>query len=711
MPKSEANKKTRRGRPPLHPRAYNIAARLNARRQELGLSAGDVAREIGVTSSTYRAWERQVGPQVEAAYLASVAQALGTTLAWLQHGTEPKEDLKANSQTSLAKTKMSPEERTRCALRAKARRVSLNLTRADLASHIAAAPHTVASWERMLPLRSNAEIEAQWENTLGVPAGWLRSLTSDASTGTENFKSTQIAVSAATVAEEIRQASIWLARRSRFSRTLERAVLTPAEYRHAEVFALRYGVEGEAMTTLQAIGDRYAITRERIRQIVAKMTNRIPEVSLLLPSLDRLRAEMKPLLPAPIEKLDAHFRALLGEQLSIESADRFSREVLGKSLVSITDSPWDGAARWSRTAVDTESHDAVRVRAIRDASMKMIRNCGAAQTYFVAGAVSEALGAAVAVSEMIRSAQLVPGFEWIIEADGWFWYGPQTENRLLTVTEKVLASTSSRVDVELIMGALLRSRRANYEPEKSPPYNIAPTMAVVAGVLRRTPWIKTVQSDDFLIDLSPLAEDVLSPTELAIRALMAERGNTASRHTLTQQLVDTGIVQGVTLGVTLDGSPIFEQIDRGVFALRGAPIDPAHFALEKESVGGLAARRTPIQPKDEEGFIAFDFQLSDYMIHSRFFSAPKALAHKIPIGNYSLAGSENEIAFAKLKAGDYRFRRLIGALHRMGFEKGDWVRMRIHPDLRHVQCLPLEPHPDDGRDAMPLLQDELNPSP
>ena len=45
--------------------------------------------------------------------------------------------------------------------------------------------------------------------------------------------------------------------------------LTGLDDRHVSVLRARYGLDGKEPQTLQAIGDKYGITRERVRQIEA----------------------------------------------------------------------------------------------------------------------------------------------------------------------------------------------------------------------------------------------------------------------------------------------------------------------------------------------------------------------------------------------------------------------------------------------------------
>src|SRR3546814_20771161 len=69
------------------------------------------------------------------------------------------------------------------------------------------------------------------------------------------------------VAAEIRTAGTWFCRASRARRTVLHHELSPTEQRLADIFALRYGVDGEAHETLQLIWVCYGMTRERLRQI------------------------------------------------------------------------------------------------------------------------------------------------------------------------------------------------------------------------------------------------------------------------------------------------------------------------------------------------------------------------------------------------------------------------------------------------------------
>lgn len=97
---------------------------------------------------------------------------------------------------------------------------------------------------------------------LQLPCGWLR----DPSTIAPDLPKGAIDLTDAgflSVADEIRAVGAWLTRSRVATRTWDFNELSEQEQRRAVMFADRYGVSGEDNTTLQVIGDRLGLTRER----------------------------------------------------------------------------------------------------------------------------------------------------------------------------------------------------------------------------------------------------------------------------------------------------------------------------------------------------------------------------------------------------------------------------------------------------------------
>ena len=630
-------------------RAAYAAARVKQRRIEVGLRGRHVADRLGITIPKYHSFEKRFSAAAEAQYIDALARILTTTPDWIRNGDGDDAKRSPGAHVPTAVVKPDPAFLEKLALRASERRKALNLTHAEVAIHIAIKSGTFRVWERMLPQKPQVAKEARWEEALRVPPGWLRNTRIEALSPEKVFTpacqdtsgfSGEAPSLPTCVADEIRLVATWIARHAISKRTTAYDALLPREQRFVDIFCIRYGVDGEDQTTLQVIGDRYGLTRERIRQIVQTMTDRAAGLQLKTPFLDQLAQDVRPLLPSPVARLDDALRPLLGRALSILSAARFATELLGRSVVTLTNTPGDMAAPWETVAIDPRAHDPEVVRAVRDVAIRMIRSCGAAHLLFVAGAAGEELGKGVAPADALKACQVVSGFEWLIEQHSWFWFGPDNENRMLTVARKILAVADRRVDVEEIQGGMTRQRRSYYEPGRAQPYIIEVSHGVMVAALRRTPWVRNLQHDDFVLEGSVQPEEVLSEVELAAYRLLKANGGIAARRTLHKNIVDTGVTSKMGLQMCLNQSPIFIHLDRGIFSLRGARLAPESLAAASAEVGSEAQKHSKVLSlPDEHGCVSFRLILTPYIKKSAFISVPAGIARVLEEGNIPLTGS------------------------------------------------------------------------
>ena len=77
----------------------NLATRARERREELGLTQGEVAKACGVTQSAYQLVES--GETLRPRYLTELADVFKTTVAWLKHGTGAHSTDLQNNSSSL----------------------------------------------------------------------------------------------------------------------------------------------------------------------------------------------------------------------------------------------------------------------------------------------------------------------------------------------------------------------------------------------------------------------------------------------------------------------------------------------------------------------------------------------------------------------------------------------------------------------------------
>lgn len=661
-----------------------LAERAEARRLELGISRVRVAALCGVLTATFAQWEKKL-PKMRRPQESIWEATLAVPTGWLRGDTveTPALDLAADTlklpATPVPIRKLSVAERQALGARAKQRRKDLSMSRQYVGGKVGTPLGKLVVWERILPIKRNA-VEENWEAVLQVPTGWLRDLGIEMDTPPTLSGLLMPVVD--TVAAEIRSIACWLTRGPIRSRTFESAEFSTAELRCADMFSRRYGVSGEDESILQSIGEGFDLTRERVRQITAMMVDRVAGCDFVTPRFDELISLMLQLLPSRVADLDAKIRILLGENLSVVSADRFAREILGKAVAVITDRPADMALAWDKVAIHPDDHDTEALRAVRDAARAMIRSAGAAQLYFVAGAAAKILGRGVDIDKVLQCCRVVSGFEWLLEADGWFWFGLEKgENRLLRIASKVLAIANRSVDGEEIHAALVRSRRDHYDRAPVRPYLIEPTIDVVIEVLRRLPHVLTVQSNNFrLKEPIPLA-NVLSEAELGIFNCLSKNGGVASTARLERLVVEPGLVKHMTLHICLNSTSIAVPIDVGLYALRGYSLSPASLVAEA-SVRWERQNEALKLSRREDGLYSFEFELTGYMLKTRFFSVPAPLAGILSVGEYTVEGASSPANFIVLENGTKRFRQLINKVVEAGYSEGQKVRLIVESGKR-----------------------------
>lgn len=523
-----------------------------------------------------------------------------------------------------------------------------------------------------------------------VPRGWLRNpqmhpVVRDA----EELAYAVVDISTfecKTVADEIRCIGVWLSRNVRRRRTYRIEDLSEDEARRARIFAERYGVRGEA--TLQSVGDQYGLTRERIRQVVEKMTGRLNGITFVTPCFSKLKQLVQDSAPIALTIFNEKHRELLGENLSLEDADRFSREALGVGIANISDRSMGHTGNAiKRIVLPSQSEEDGLVVAVRDAARRMIRSCGAAQIMYVTGMVSEAMNKPVSVMEVRQSIQSVEGMEWIVEDDGWFWFGMDTvNNRAIEIARKVLAIADKRMDVEEIQQAICRSRRLKYDEGK----NITPMVELPRHVLREVlshiSWLTIVQIDDFVLKEKIQPEGILSQSELALYNFLKQSGGVASRNTLYKEMVDKKLMSGASFQLLLASSPIICPYGGSLFTLRGwdssIEVIQRAYQLRPNPLG-----HTPLLP-DRDGWVEFQLKMTAARFRDLIMDLPCATMTTIPHGDYCFDGVVNgvfSIGAARKGNAPRRFNRaFVRHLKDAGVKDSDVLHLRVHPESRRV---------------------------
>ena len=326
----------------------------------------------------------------------------------------------------------------------------------------------------------------------------------------------------ATVSEEIAAVARLLAKGRRQSA------------RDADWFAQRYGVKGHPQSTLQAIGSAYALTRERVRQVIDRLLRRLQGHSVFLPATMKALAEVDSLLPKPEPELNAALARQLGGQLEVASLFEFAVDIgalpVRTNLAFIR--PRDDV----RVAARRHSHE--WVKACGMLAGKMISNTGAAQLHWLAGALAQR-GHRVSPDEVRGVVMARLGFDWLGEDSGWFWFGPEeTENRVINAARKMLAVAVRAVDCDDLYAGFARYRRL--QKRDSLPGELYVPPEVFREILARSPLFRRSQMNNFSLVKGLPLQDVLSETESRVFELVRERSGVAARHELHDVMVNKG---------------------------------------------------------------------------------------------------------------------------------------------------------------------------
>lgn len=578
--------------------------------------------------------------------------------------------------------------------RARARRKELGIRSADLAEQIDIDYALLLRLERALYSIPRPDLESRWEMALNVPIGWLRTIPP------ELFKLVEKPIldlsDCDTLAAAIRRVSFALTwPHVRMSTTA--LMVKDKQERNSEMFAERYGVLG-LDKTLQTIGDRHGMTRERVRQITDKMLDRSQHITFDIPVLERLYEAAQPLLPSTVSRLDTALAGLLGESLSTFDANRFSREVLGKPLFNITDTPGEVGKKWEMTIYDPINHEPEEVSALRQSSLAMIRSCGAANFHYVVGEASALTGKAIASQDALKAIQLVNHFEWLVEEDGWFWFGMEQplENRAITVCRKVLSVATSPVDVEDLLTAMVRSRRPRSEPRLKRVTLVELPMRVLVALLERVPVFRTVQYDDFVLNEKIDPETVLSESEFLIYQCLLRHGGVATKSTIMKETMAATSLQDITFHLGLSTSPIIARLSKGIYTIRGRDVD-AHRYLQAQllthNVNGYARRPLVL---DETGWVESEVCIQPSSLAYGYFDISNSLGKALGDDGKSYLCQGNQVSL--IARGNYhRLGGMVSLLRSMGIKAGDVVRLRAQPEAGIMEVIPVLSPPNRMR--------------
>jgi hypothetical protein len=437
-----------------------------------------------------------------------------------------------------------------------------------------------------------------------------------------------------------------------------------AAERNAEILIGYYGWRDGRQHTLTEIGQRFGITRERIRQICAKLTRKPRGLgTILAPVMDQALARIHDRLPAPADEIEADLRrhGLTAVGMSLENMAAGAR-LLGRvadfRVVQLAAGRADGPRLVARAA-----HVAA-VPAIVDAAKKHVYFHGLAMLDEIRQVVAKKLPGA-SRDLVARTLPLVEGFAWLDERSGWFRIEGIGKHGLPKTIDKVLA-VAGEVTLSELRTALARNRRLWKAP---------PPEHVLLAFCRSMPNI-VVHGRRVLSEPPRDWRKVLTGVERRLVDVLREHGPVMERGEMEDLCVAAGMNR-FSFHAFVSWSPVIVQLGHSVYGLLGTQLPRRKLeAMANARRAGRTTRRVLAgHGVTDEGKVWLSYRLSKAASTYAVITVPAALKDRVR-GRFTLKGADGEV-LGTLATKDGRAWGLGAFLRQQGARIDDTVHLTL----------------------------------
>ena len=399
--------------------------------------------------------------------------------------------------------------------------------------------------------------------------------------------------------------------------------------RNAEILIGYYGWRDGRQHTLTDIGNRFGITRERIRQICGKLTKKPKNpAAILAPVMDRALAFVQQRLPASAAALEAELRERGWTSVGMPLENLATgAKLLGRRadfrVVRIDADQKDGP----RLAVRAEAVDAVL--AIVDAAKKDIYFHGLATIGRIERLVAARFPGCVGPELVTQTLRLVEGFAWLDEASGWFRLQGIGRHGLPKTIDKVLA-VAGAVSVGQLRAAMGRNRRLWKAP---------PPEKVLLEFCRDMPGVK-IEGQRIIADPPRDWREALTGVELKLVRVLTEHGPVMERGQMEDICVRDGMNR-FSFHAFVSWSPVIVQLGHSMYGVLGAEASPPRIdaLLAARRAGRSAHRVLDSHGWTDDGKVWLRYRLSKAASTYAVITVPAALK-KVVRGRFTLMAPE-----------------------------------------------------------------------
>lgn len=433
-----------------------------------------------------------------------------------------------------------------------------------------------------------------------------------------------------------------------------------------------FGWDGSGKHTLEYVGKKYNVTRERIRQIVKKYKRAVQHP-----------ANRKKITSVPI--IDTTIQCILTNIPNFE--ETVEKELINKN---ITKGPFkiDGiisalellnrSAPFDIIKVDKKKYiipskspnDVLLPKFIIISSKNSVRQWGCVSVSDIVAQTEQKFSNTIDRDSVISFIYLRNDLIWLDSEKEWFWYKSIPRNRLINQIKKIL-SVCNKIDVsELRSGVRRHHRMQGFAPPKRILLNFCKSLdfcKVDGNMIIATEeldWQKLLEGNDYMLT-----------------AVLKEHGPAMSRKELQAKCLDYYMNEN-TFYAYLSYSPVVIKHAVGVYGLRRIKVQPGMI----ESLKPTREYHRVISDYGwtNDGRIWLGILLTDMILASGSFYIPSGMKNYLQ-GEYSLVSKDGK-SYGKIKVKDAFGWNIKSYLKRYGGEEDDYIVLEFDINSRIVTC-------------------------
>jgi len=440
---------------------------------------------------------------------------------------------------------------------------------------------------------------------------------------------------------------------------------TPHE-RNQQIVIGYYGWHDGQPHTLAEIGARYGMTRERTRQICAKLVGRKSPAAIPAPVMDRALAFLKQRLPRPVDRLEEEMAGagLTSIGLRLENVAT-GAELLGRAV------PFR-IVRVETGRLAVRPQQAELPGAAVELAKKQVYYHGLTTVRQIDEALGERFGGRPCPALVAESLQLIEGFRWLDRPGGWFRLLSIAKHGLPKAVEKILAITG-RLSAGELRAAVGRNRRM---------WKVPPPESVLLEFCRQTPGVR-VEGKQIIADPPRPWKKALTGVEARLVSLLKTHGPVMERGALEDLCVAAGMNR-FSFHAFIACSPVIAQYGHSVYGLLKADVSPQ---AVKSLIARRRAQREPSRVleahgRTDDGRVWLLYRLSKAASTYAVITVPAALKDSV-CGRFTLRTPDGR-RVGTLAAKDGRAWGLGAFLRRHGARIDDRLRLTIDLEKREA---------------------------